>query len=279
MTKKLVIGCGYLGDRIARKWSEQGHQVYATTRRQNRAGKMRQLGWHPVLMDVAQEEPIRELPQVDTVVYCVGLDRGSGKSMREIYVAGLRNVLDYLPRPKRFIYVSSTGVYGQDSGEDVDEQASTEPTTESGRVVLEAEHLLREHIPSAIIQRFAGIYGPERLFLAEPIRRGDPVRGNPDQWLNLIHVDDGVTAVLAAETMGKPGETYNVSDGAAPTRREFYGTIAELLHAPPVTFTDGPTLRGGHRRILNRRLIEELQVKLRYPNYRAGLQSIVANQP
>jgi len=67
------------------------------------------------------------------------------------------------------VYVGSTGVYAQTDGEEVDEEAATQPTEESGRVVLEAERL-PTRTRSAIVLRFAGIYGPGRL---NP-RAGDP---------------------------------------------------------------------------------------------------------
>src|SRR5256886_16983899 len=82
--------------------------------------------------------------------------------MRAVYVDGLRNVLSRLRAPRRFLYVSSTSVYGQRDGEEVDETSATEPVEESGRVVLEAESVLRSVCPEAVVLRFAGIYGPGR---------------------------------------------------------------------------------------------------------------------
>ena len=105
------------------------------------------------------------------MVYCVGLDRTAGADMRTVYVEGLANVLDALGEPGRFVYVSSTGVYAQRDGEAVDETAATEPESESGRVVLEAERLLRARRPAAVILRFAGIYGPGRLMREQAVRR------------------------------------------------------------------------------------------------------------
>ncbi len=85
--------------------------------------------------------------------------------MRNVYVDGLENVLNALDAADQghFVYVSSTGVYGQSRGEEVDETAATNPAGESGRIVLDAENLIRERRPDAVILRFAGIYGPDRL--------------------------------------------------------------------------------------------------------------------
>jgi nucleoside-diphosphate-sugar epimerase len=192
---RLIIGCGYLGERVARRWLSAGLRVAALTR--SRAAHLAEQGIEPVVGDVL--DPLPKLPQARTVLYAVGFDRSVGADMRDVYVQGLANVLQALPEPERFLYVSSTGVYGDAEGGEVDEEMSIDPGDESGRVVAEAEALLRDRLPEAIILRFAGIYGPGRLMRADTLRSGQPIPGDPEQWLNLIHVEDGADAVLAAE--------------------------------------------------------------------------------
>src|SRR5262249_5061102 len=152
------------------------------------------------------------LPRAETVVYSVALDRTSGQTMRDLYVNGLANLLARLPAPGRFLHISSTGVYGQTDGEEVDETAVTQPLEESGQVVLEAERLLRQRLPQALILRFAGIYGPGRLLRSQTIQKGEAIVADPEKWLNLIHVEDGVAAVHAAQARGQDGRVYNVCD-------------------------------------------------------------------
>ena len=79
--------------------------------------------------------------------------------MRDVYFGGLTNVLDAMPTPRRFIYVSSASVYAQADGNWVDESSATEPIEESGQIVLACERLLRSRLPHATVLRFAGIYG------------------------------------------------------------------------------------------------------------------------
>ncbi len=270
MTAKLLLGCGYLGRRIAARWRAAGHHVFATTR--GRAEELRALGVEPVLCDVMDRPSLRALPVVEEVAYAVGFDRGAGRSLREAYVEGLRNVLEVVTGwlAPRFVYVGSTGVYGQTSGEEVDESAATEPEEEAGRVALDAERLLRERLPGALVLRFAGIYGPGRLIRAQALRAGEPIAGDEEKWLNLIHVEDGAEAVLAALERGREGATYNVSDGRPVRRRDFYGKLAELLGAAPPRFMAAEGDRA-NRRVVNRRMREELGVRLRYPNYEEGL--------
>src|SRR5947208_4945067 len=90
----LVVGCGYRGRRVAAKWLAAGRRVVALTR--GNADALTALGVEPVAGDVLDPRSLWTLPETATVVYAVGLDRTSGRSMREVYVAGLANVLDTL---------------------------------------------------------------------------------------------------------------------------------------------------------------------------------------
>src|SRR6478609_3800381 len=107
----LILGCGYLGRRVAQLWMAGGQPVAALTRRNG--DQLAALGIVPVRGDVLEPESLRGLPEAETVLYAVGLDRTSGRSMHEVYIQGLGNVLDRLKSCRRFIYVSSTSVYGQ----------------------------------------------------------------------------------------------------------------------------------------------------------------------
>jgi nucleoside-diphosphate-sugar epimerase len=274
----LVIGCGYLGEPVALEWAgERGHVTWATTRSPKRAAEMAASGLKPIVCDVLQRDSL-ELPAAETVLYAVGLDRSAGASMRDVYVDGLRHVLDCLPRPGRFLYVSSTSVYGARDGSWVDEDTPAAPMEDSGKVILEAEALLLSRLPDAVILRFAGIYGPDRLLRHRAIEAGEPLPGDPEQWLNLIHLFDGVEAIMAAEKRGQAGRVYNIADGYPCARRQFFGEMARLLGAPAPRFVPGPSRPGreaGSRRIRNARMRQELQVHPRYPSYEEGLSATI----
>lgn len=277
----LILGCGYLGRRVAKLWLAQGHHMFGVTRRSEGATALRQQGIEPIVADVLQPDTMSLLPSVDTVLHAVGLDRSSGASMRTVYVDGLANVLDHLPKPNRFIYVSSSSVYGQTDGDWVDEDSPAEPQEESGQIVLEAERLLRTRLPEAIILRFAGIYGPGRLLRRKTIEAGEPIVGDPDKWLNLIHVDDGARAVLAAQEHGWPGRVYNICDDHPVRRRDFYNEFARRLGAPAPRFVTPPVDQPlpphekGNRRIRNGRMRDELGLTPRFANHVEGLGASV----
>lgn len=289
---RLIIGCGYVGRRVAQKWIERGDTVFALTRSAEHANQLHELGVQSVIGDVTDAATLVALPAAETVLYAVGFDRKSGHAMRDVYVGGLRNVLDRVAKTARkFVYVSSTSVYGQQAGERVDETSPCEPATENGRICREAEELVRQVLPKgdgfgergAVILRLAGIYGPGRLIARmEALKRGDPLPGNPDAWLNLIHVDDAVTTVLAAADRGRSGDTYLVCDDEPPMRRDYYAQLAKLVGVPVPPMTPESTSSDAspaalNKRCSNRKLRAELCVNLLFPTIATGLPQAVGN--
>lgn len=283
--RKLVIGCGYLGRRVAAAWLQDGHRVTALTRSEEHAEQFRAQSIEPVIGDVTDPDSLSALPDVETALYAVGYDRGSDASMQEVYVNGLDNVLAVLaPRVRRLIYISSSSVYGQTGGEWVDELSRCKPARPNGQACLDAERVVWRHFPSenqssmhgANVLRLAGIYGPGRLFSRmQSLQSGEPLSGNPDAYLNLIHVDDAVQTVVACEERGKTGTTYLVCDDRPLTRREYYETLASYVDAPVPTFDqttqNNSPVQGLNKRCRNRKLREELGVELIYPSIETGL--------
>jgi nucleoside-diphosphate-sugar epimerase len=285
---KLIFGCGYLGLRVARRWRERDENVFAVTRSAERAAALAAEGLRPLVADVTRPETLANLPAAETVLYSVGFDRAAGHAMREVYVGGLRAALDRLhqaatPEFQRLIYISSTGVYGQCSGEWVDEQSTCEPTREGGRVCLEAEQVLMAHAlgQRAMILRLAGIYGPERIPQRSALASGEPIAAPAEGYLNLIHVDDAAAAVLAAEARGNPPALYVLSDGQPVTRRDFYAELARLtgVAAPgfksPAAGSPKAQRAETSKRINSARVVRDLSLRLEYPSYREGLAAIL----
>lgn len=130
---------------------------------------------------------------------------------RQAYVEGVRNVLAWLQqhgqRPRRILFASSVGVYGQSGGQWVDEQSVTHPERWSGRVMLEAEQLLSASGLSVTMVRLAGIYGGVRRGFLERVRQGYHTGGNLNRYTNRIHEADaaGLLAhLLRLDAAGTP---------------------------------------------------------------------------
>jgi nucleoside-diphosphate-sugar epimerase len=282
---KLVVGHGYLGSRVAKLWQSQGDTVFVTTRDPQKVAALEASGLRPIVCDVANPASlVPRLPEVNTVVYAVGFDPSGDKGMREVCVGGLKNVLNALPAStKRVIYISTTGVYGQDDGSWINEDSPCQPSRESGRVFLEAEEALQTHAfgQQTIILRLAGIYGPGRIPSAEDLRVGKAIQASANAYLNLIHVDDAAQIVVAVEAHAKPPRTYLVADGHPVVRREFYSEVSHIFRTPPLLFeapTAGVARRGNtSKRVSNARLLSEVSVEFKYRTYREGLSAIADN--
>lgn len=282
---KLIFGCGYLGGRVAVQWLQDGHQVFAVTRSPARAAAFMDLGLRPIIADILEPDSLSGLPAAETVLFAVGYDRTATATITETYVQGLQNVLTRLPAAtERLIYTSSTGVYGQASGQWVDETSPCRPGREGGAACLAAEQLLL--VPAwsrrTVVLRMSGIYGPGRIPRRRELESGRPLAAPREGYLNLLHVEDAAAAVLAAACgPGRPG-TYCVSDGQPVVRGEYYRYLAELLQAPEPQFTEPPPdsparqRAGSSKRIRNTLFCREFGFRFQYPSYREGLAAIVA---
>lgn len=282
---RLIFGCGYLGTRVARRWLAEGGEVFAVTRSLQRAAELKHQGITPLIGDVTRPESLAGLPAVDTILYAIGYDRRSKASREEVYAGGLQAALGALPpETGRILYISSTGVYGDSDGRPVDEDSICQPNRESGRAILAAERILGNHPLGrrAILLRLAGIYGPDRIPRIADLLAGRPLSIPENAQLNLIHVDDAVAAILAAESRAISPAIYNISDGNPCVRRDFYKYLAGLLRLPEAEFVDpSPEEAASQRvsvnkRVINTRMLAELGVSLGYPSFREGLAASVA---
>jgi nucleoside-diphosphate-sugar epimerase len=278
----LIIGCGYLGRRLGGLLLARGERVFGTVRSTSRAEEIAGLGIEPVIADVLQPDTWRDLARIERVFYCVGFDRSAGVPMQAVSVDGLQTVLDNLPSSVgRLVYASSTGVYGQRGGEWIDEDSLTYPQHESGRVCLEAEEHVRAWAKtracSAVVLRFAGLYGPGRIVRRTMLERGEPIPGDPEKFLNLIHVEDAARAAEAALDAVEPEPTYLVGDDRPVTRREYYSVAARTLNAleprfaPPQPGSPEPARDATNKQVSNRRMKRGLGLALLYPDIATGL--------
>ena len=285
---RLVVGCGYLGERVARRWAAAGSRVIATTRRDARAEVLRALGLEPAVVDVTASEPgwaglLERAGPPAVVFWAVGFDRSAGRTHRDVHVTGLRRLLDALAAargagpPPRVILSSSTGVWGDIAGDVVTEATPPCPAREAGRVLVEAESLLAAHPagPGTAL-RFAGLYGPDRLPRIADLRAGLPLAVDPDSWLNLIHVDDAAAAVSAVADAPAARGLYVVSDGRPVRRRDWYDRIAAVTGSPaPRWDPDAVRERGADKRVDPALLVRDLGFRAAHPDALAAVASLL----
>jgi nucleoside-diphosphate-sugar epimerase len=287
----LIVGCGYLGQRVAARARNDGHRVTALTRSPEKARSLRESGIEPIIGDVLDPDTVAALPAADVLLIALTHDSNSLVSKRALLVDGVVNLVRQLrSRVEHVIYISSTSVYGQSDGSWVDELSPTVPTTEGGQFTLEAERTLQEicHATGTMCRlttlRLAGIYGPRRLIARiDQLRSGAPVSGSPEAWLNLVHVDDAAACIHAATACRHTGGLILICDDRPLTRREFYAAVAKEVGAPPPIFdpdsTAGRRTCGLNKRCRNHRMHTELRIKLQFPDAIAALPQVIAASP
>ncbi|MFM8413832.1 MAG: NAD-dependent epimerase/dehydratase family protein [Planctomycetota bacterium] len=282
---RLVVGCGYLGEQVARRWLARGDRVIGVTRSPVRAEALAAAGIEPAVLDVTAAEPgwtalFADAGCPTTALWSVGFDRSSGASARDVHVVGLGRLLDALAATGhacRVILSSSTGVWGDERGGVVRETTPVNPSREAGRVLVEAEHLLAGHPagPGTAL-RFAGLYGPGRLPRLADLRAGRPLAADPDSWLNLVHVDDAAAVVEAVADATSPAGLYVVSDGQPVLRRDWYTRLATLVGGPSPTWDPStPRDRGGDKRVDPALVWQDLRIRPTYPDALAALPALV----
>ncbi len=278
-----------MGLALGAELAQRGHPVFGLRRSALADAELRAAGITPLHADITRPETLAGLPaDFDWVVNCTASGGGGVEDYRRVYLEGTRNLVEWLAAtpPRKFVYTSSTSVYGQNDGSLVTETSLTEPSGETGQVLVETERLLldaaRERGFPAVILRVAGIYGPGRGFYFRALVRGEArIEGEGSRFVNMIHRDDVVGAILPALERGRPGEVYNACDDEPVPVREIYTWLAGKLNLPtPPTVPDdaAASRRPGvtNKRISNRRLREELGCELKFPTFREGYLAQIA---
>ena len=274
--KRLLFGGGYLGGRVASAWLAAGDDVTVLTRSAESAKKWKEQGVTAVVGNVCEPATLRFDGPFDSALYCVGYDRNSGADRRDVSVGGVANVIAAVgEQVERWVLTSTTSVFGQDGGAVVDESSETVPTTDNGRIAVDAEAAMRT--AGGTILRLAGLYGPGRLLAREATLRGEtPMPGSGKQWLNLIHVEDAAAACLAASD--EPWPALVLTCDNEPVRRaDYYGHLASLRRLPGPTFDGEPRVgRGSSDKRCDNALLRSLCPPRVAPTYREGLAAILA---
>ncbi len=308
MKNVFLIGAGYVAGQAALSLLAGGHRVTIGKRHPDRGlpnGLAGRIAVHA--MDVGVPEGFPEaLFEADTVIYCVASDGFTPQQYQAAYADGLAHVLEAFrqrslqgrpPACQRLIFVSSTGVYGQSSGERVDETSPAQPTAFSGQIMRQAEEHLagysRQHAGlEGCVVRFSGIYGPGRTRMIEEIRNGKPVSARRwSQYTNRIHRDDCAAVLVHLVERDKVLPVYVASDTHPAPFGEIATWMAGVLGLPAPAILDesaseaaasrgGPRAsggleRGGHKQCWSSGLLAE-GFRFRYPGYREGYGEMLA---
>lgn len=278
MARILIAGCGDVGGALAGRLLVQGHSVWGLRRRVEALPE----GIDPLAADLGNPETLTRLPEaLDFVFYTAAAPAFEDSAYRLTYVYGPGNLLQALQYQghavQRFVFVSSTSVYGQRGGEWVDEASATEPTHFSGRHMLAGEHTVLNGPFPAIAVRFGGIYGPGRGRLIERVRRGGPCTDGPPLYTNRIHRDDCAGALQHLIQLTDPGQVYLGVDDAPAPECEVMDWLAGQLSLPLPLRTSEPGRRSGGKRCSNRRL-RRSGYRFVYPDFRSGYGALLGRK-
>src|ERR1044071_9738502 len=163
MVRVLIAGVGYVGQAVAVRLIQAGHQVSGLRRSEGR--ELEALGIATIRCDITNAAEVKQLRgPFDWVINAVSSSKGGVEEYRSVYLEGTRNLLNWAQAQplQKYVHVSSTSVYGQTDGSRVDETSPTQPSSETGRILVEAEKLILSSTVPAVILRASGIYGPDR---------------------------------------------------------------------------------------------------------------------
>ncbi len=272
--KLLILGMGYSGKVFAEKMRRDGWQVRGTSRSAENG-----------LLQWPGSDISATLDWASHILVCAAPDENG-----DPFLAGLTAQI-IAAQPVWLGYLSTTGVYGDHGGAWVDEGTALTPATTRGvqRVKAEAQWLGLHgaHGLPVHIFRLAGIYGPGRGPFAK-VRAGTARRIiKKDQVFSRIHVQDIAQVLAASIKQPDPGRVYNVCDDDPAPPQDVIAHAARLLGLPLPPKLDFETANltpmarsfyAESKKVRNDRIKAELGVRLRYPDYKSGLQALLAQE-
>lgn len=284
--KIFCFGFGFSAQGLARNLSSMNWDIGGTCRKAEKQTELSQKGWKGFVFD--------------------GND--SNSKLPDFFWESSHLLISIPPKPTDFVldnffsdilkkkgwkwigYLSTTGVYGDKKGEVVTETSELNPTIDRAKRRLDAENrwlkLFAEHDLPVHIFRCVGIYGPGRNPI-ESVRKGLGKRiDKPGYKFSRVHVEDLASVLAASINKPNPGSIYNVCDDQPIESRHVTEYACELLKAemPPLVPFEEANLSEmarsfylDRKTISNQKIKDELGVKLKYPNYKVGLESLLGS--
>ncbi|KAI4366348.1 hypothetical protein MLD38_022235 [Melastoma candidum] len=290
--KLLILGAGYVGRFLARDLKGQGWVVSGTCRSAEKREELEEEGICPLLLD--GDEPnldlLRVLEEQTHLLVSIPPMKGIGDPMLR-HAELLRTTLRQ-GNLRWLCYLSSTSVYGDCGGAWVDEDYPANPSSEVAKLRLEAEKgwlSMGQYLGiSSIVFRLGGIYGPGRsavdtILGRKPLSKGQRMRSSK-QFTSRVHVADICQALVASIYRPPPSEIYNVVDDCPAPREEVFEFARVLVKRRLCNWfeedsypaeTASTLEKRDEKRVSNARLKAELGMRLLYPSYKQGLESII----
>lgn len=284
----LILGCGDIGRRVAKIWRQTNLPIYGVVRSHASETVLKHLNIMSIQADLDDKTRIDSLPVKASLLYYFAPPPGKGQEDTRMF--NFLTAISETQLPQKIVYISTSGVYGDQAGKLINEETAANPQIDRARRRYHAEQQLQHwsnlNAVPLVILRVGGIYGPGRLPLKRIKDRIPMVYENLAPQTNRIHADDlaQVCYLAATRTSGQAVHIYNVSDGSNSNMTEYFNTIADYfkLERPPLVNWEeaNKVISPGmlsylkeSRKMDNSKMLAELGVKLRYPNLKEGIKN------
>ena len=276
----LVVGCGDVGMRLIHRLGDR-FRVLALTHSAERKTALRAAGATPIVADLDDRASLLALGGIAPTVVHLAPPQPHGPSDLRT-----RALLSALHGVRHFVYISTSGVYGHCDGAWIDETRAVRPDTARAQRRVDAERRLRAWAKTRgttlTILRVPGIYAGDRLPLSRLTHPTPVLRADEDVYTNHVHADDLARIIVLALHRGRPQRIYHAVDDSAMPMGDWFDLIADARGLPRserVTRAEiarrvAPerlSFMSESRRLSNRRMTEELGMRLTYPTVREGL--------
>lgn len=286
MKRLLIVGCGDVALRTLPVLAGR-YRVYALSHSRERFAQLRARGVVPMLGDLDCPDTLDELAGLaqEVLHFAPPPPQGTRDTRTAHLLAALAKAKSL---PQHLVYISTTGVYGNCAGALVAETMRLRPQTDRALRRVDAERQLREwgrrNRVRVSILRAPGIYAENRLPLAR-LKAGTPVlNADEDCYTGHVHADDLACMAVQALRFAPPGRLYNAADDSRLKMGEWFDLVADRcgLPRPARISRDDARIRipanllsfmAESRRLSNRRIKNELRLKLRYPTVAEGLEA------
>ncbi|MCL6232335.1 NAD-dependent epimerase/dehydratase family protein [Acinetobacter amyesii] len=227
----LFIGYGKTSQRVAKQLFQQGHQITTVSR----SAKEDDFAEH-LIQDIHQLD-LSQVQPIDAVYVLLAPARHAQFNAvdvyRHTYVDSVQPIVQALAHHpiQRLIVVSSTRVYGEHTGEHIDDDTVPQPIDEQGMLLLEMEHRYSQAFPTeCVIVRPSGIYGTstKRMQkLAETTHRYPNIH-----WSNRIHIDDLAKFLCHLLHVEHPEKSYICTNNQPQPLHERILDLQRAMHLP-----------------------------------------------
>jgi nucleoside-diphosphate-sugar epimerase len=287
----LIVGCGDIARRVA-PLLQKHYRIIGLYRSPDGANHLRSHSIIPIYGNLDQPNSLGKLAGIAHLVIHLAPPPNQGlhdhRTTHLLSALARRTKKHVAILPQRFIYISTSGVYGNCNGALIDETCSVHPENDRAIRRVDAERQIRNwgkrnHVSVSIL-RVPGIYAANRLPLTR-LREGHPTLIDAeDSYTNHIHADDLARIICAALQHAKPGRIYHTSDDSHLKMGEYFDLIADYFDfSRPLRITRhqakeriSPSMFSfmkESRRLKNSRMKKELYIRLLYPTVLEGIKA------